>query len=214
MSAMAGTGDRKSLGYQAGLLGAFTMLAAVFLGLGNVATRDAIEQRRAEDLSASLTQVIPPDIHDNDLLDDALTVKNQSGAPVTLYRALKGPDVTAVAFEISGQGYGGPIQLILGIGADGKILGARALAHAETPGLGDKIEATRSDWIRGFEGRSLGDPPPERWAVKKDGGDFDQLTGATITPRAVVKAIKGGLELFECNREALLASVAIRRAQD
>jgi electron transport complex protein RnfG len=214
MSSVAESGYRKSVGYQAGLLGAFTMLAAVFLVMGNIATRDAIEQRRAEDLSASLGQVIPSDIHDNDLLDNALTVKDQAGAPVTLYRALHGLNVTAVALQVTGQGYGGPIQLILGIGADGKILGTRALSHTETPGLGDKIEATRDDWIFQFNGRSLGDPPPERWAVKKDGGGFDQLTGATITPRAVVKAIKGGLELFESNRDAFLASAVVRQAQD
>ena len=96
----------------------------------------------------------------------------------------------------------------------GEILGTRVLAHAETPGLGDKIEATRDDWILAFNGRSLDDPAPERWAVNKDGGSFDQFTGATITPRAVVKAVKEGLEFFQSNRDALLASAVIQQTPD
>jgi len=120
--------------------------------------------------------------------------------------------VTGVAYKIKGHGYGGEIDLILAVDCDGTILGTRVLSHSETPGLGDKIEASRTDWILGFDGRSLSNPPPERWAVKKDGGVFDQFTGATITPRGVVRAIKGGLELFRDHREALLASPAVRQA--
>ena len=213
MSTVAEPNYRKTVGYQAGLLGAFTMLAAVFLVMGNIATRDGIQKRHAEDLVTSLAQVIPSGLHDNGLLDNVLVLKDSAGASVKVYRALRGTDVTAVAFQVTGQGFGGPIQLILGIGADGKILGARVLAHSETPGLGDKIDATRSDWILAFNDRSLGDPPPERWAVKKDGGDFDQFTGATISPRAVVKSIKGGLEFFERDRDAMLASAVIQQAR-
>jgi electron transport complex protein RnfG len=180
--------------------------------VGNIATRDAIEQRHAEDLLASLSQVIPVEIHDNDLLDDPLSIADAGGETVIVYRALRGPDVTGVAFQVTGQGYGGEIRLILALGREGRILGARVLSHAETPGLGDKIEAARSDWILAFTGRSLGNPPPERWAVKKDGGDFDQFTGATITPRAVVKSVKEGLARFQANRDALLAPAVTQRA--
>jgi electron transport complex protein RnfG len=133
-----------------------------------------------------------------------------SGETLTLYRALKGEEVTGVAYPMTTQGYGGPIELILGLSANGEILGVRALAHTETPGLGDRIDVHRDEWIRGFDGLSLGKPPAERWAVKKDGGDFDQFSGATITPRAVVGAIKQGLELFRENRDALLASAVIQ----
>jgi electron transport complex protein RnfG len=199
------------VGYQAGLLGSFAMVAAAFLVAGSIATRDDIAQRRAEDLLASLGQVIPAEIHNNDLLKSPLALEDGSGNPITIYRALDGLDVTGVAFKVTGQGYAGAIDLILGVNARGEILGTRVLAHAETPGLGDKIEASRDDWILGFTGRSLGDPSPERWAVKQDGGDFDQFTGATITPRAVVRAVKDGLEFFRTHRDTLLASAVIQQ---
>jgi electron transport complex protein RnfG len=198
-------GYRERVGYQALLLGGFALAAAALLVIGDLATRDAIEQRRAEDLLASLTQVIPAALHDNDLLADSVTLDTADGE-LTVYRALQGLDVAGVAFETVGQGYAGPIRVLLGIDAAGRVLGARVLSHTETPGLGDKIEVARDDWILSFDGKSLGEPPPERWAVQKDGGDFDQFSGATITPRAVVSAVKGGLELFAVNRDALTAS--------
>jgi electron transport complex protein RnfG len=94
----------------------------------------------------------------------------------------------------------------MGVAPDGKLLGVRVVSHAETPGLGDKLELAKSDWILSFTGRSLDDPPPKGWAVKKDGGEFDQWTGATITPSAVVKAVKRGLEFFAAHRGELLAA--------
>jgi electron transport complex protein RnfG len=209
MSTVAGY--RQRAGYQAVLLGGFAMVAAALLVTGNIATRDAIEQRRAEDLLASLGQVIPAGIHDNDLLENPLALEDGSGKAITVYRALQGLDVTGVAFQVTGQGYAGDIDLILGVNARGEILGTRVLAHAETPGLGDKIETSRDDWIFGFNGLSLENPASDRWAVKKDGGSFDQFTGATITPRAVVKAVKEGLKFFQANRDTLLASAVIQK---
>ena len=214
MSTVAEPSYRKRTGYQAGLLGGFAMVAAAFLVMGNIATRDAIEERRAEDLLASLSQVIPSEIHDNDLLENPLDLEDDSGEPITVYRALQGLAVTGVAFRITGQGYAGTIELILGVNARGEILGTRVLSHAETPGLGDKIEASRDDWILGFDGLSLENHAAERWAVKKDGGSFDQFTGATITPRAVVKAVKAGLTFFRANRDSLLASAVIQKSPD
>ena len=205
---------RDRIGYQAGLLGGFSLLAAALLVMGNIATRDTIARRQAEDLLASLSQVIPPERHDNDLLAATLELTGTDGEPITVYRALEGLDVTGVAFEVVGQGYAGPIDILLGVDPAGRVLGARVLAHAETPGLGDKIEVSRNDWILAFNGRSLGDPPAERWAVKKDDGEFDQFSGATITPRAVVGAIKGGLELFGAHRDALTASAVLNEAAD
>ena len=214
MNAVAEPSYRKRTGYQAGLLGGFAMIAAALLVMGNIATRDAIEQRRAEDLLASLSQVIPDRIHDNDLLENPLVFEGASGERITVYRALQGLDVTGIAFQVTGQGYAGAIELMLGLNARGEILGTRVLSHAETPGLGDKIEASRDDWILGFDGLSLGNPAPGRWGVKKDGGDFDQFTGATITPRAVVQAVKEGLEFFRINRDTLLASAGIQETPD
>ncbi|MBK5931989.1 electron transport complex subunit RsxG [Halochromatium salexigens] len=220
--------DRDGVGYQTLLLGGFALAASALLVVGNLLTKGPISKREAEDLRASLEQVIPAERHDNDLLANPLMIPRQSASQspdsspnsnrassrhgddrITVYRALEGLDVTAVAFETVGQGYAGPIRVLLGIGADGRILGARVLAHSETPGLGDKIEISRDDWITAFDGRDLTDPPPERWAVKKDGGVFDQFSGATITPRAVVAAIKSGLETFAAQRDALTASAVI-----
>jgi electron transport complex protein RnfG len=98
--------------------------------------------------------------------------------------------------------------LLIGIDEAGKLLGVRVLQHTETPGLGDKIEVTRSDWITHFTGKSLGDPSDDKWAVKKDGGPFDQFSGATITPRAVVNTIRDGLRLFASQRDTLLKEVS------
>jgi len=104
---------------------------------------------------------------------------------------------------VAPDGYGGPIRLLVGIRKSGELAGVRVVRHSETPGLGDFIEADKGDWIEQFEGLSLGDPPREQWAVKKDGGRFDQMTGATITPRAVVKAIRNALLYFREHRQAL-----------
>ncbi len=203
---------RKRIGYQAALLGGFATLAAALLALGDISTRDAIAERHAEDVSASLSQVIPDALHDNDLIDDQITL-DDNGRPVSVYRAIKDGRVTAVAIPIEGKGYSGTIELIMGVDATGKILGVRVLSHAETPGLGDKIEEKKSDWIFGFNGLSLDNTPLKDWAVKKDGGRFDQFSGATITPRAVVKAIKEGLEFFRSHRAELLAITSDKKPE-
>ena len=141
--------------------------------------------------------------YDNDLLKDTLTLNGPNGE-VTVYRARKAGQVEALVYKVSGNGYAGAVDCIMGIDRTGKITGVRVIKHRETPGLGDKIEAAKSRWIFAFEGKYLGDPPADKWGVKKDGGVFDQFAGATITPRGVVKAVKGGLEFFEKNRAQLL----------
>ncbi len=206
MNATTWSEFRKGIGYQGLLLGVTVTMAATLLVVADRVTREPIAQRHAEDMQASLAQVIPPALHDNDLLANTLTLNGADGEPVTVYQALSDGRVTAVAFQVTGNGYSGDIDVILGLAPDGKVLGARVLAHKETPGLGDKIEVAKDDWILVFNGLSLGNPPAERWKVKKDGGDFDQFSGATITPRAVVRALRGGLEFFAANREALTAS--------
>lgn len=195
---------RKRIGYQAVLLGGFSTLATALLVAGNLATKEAILERQKEDLLDSLAQVVPDERYDNDLLAQPLEIVDEGGKPLTIYRGTVGSRVNALAWEISGQGYAGEIRLILGLDGEGKILGVRVLSHAETPGLGDKIEVAKDPWILGFNGLSLGDPPEGEWAVKKDGGRFDQFSGATITPRGVVQAIKDGLEFFHNHRTELL----------
>jgi Na+-translocating ferredoxin:NAD+ oxidoreductase subunit G len=195
---------RSTLAYQAGLLGVVATLAAALLAVGHLLTRDAIEAQQLEELRQSLSQVVPAQIHDNDLLQDTLNLAAPEGERL-VYRAFQGTQATGVAFRTSGNGYSGAIRLVMGVDAEGRVLGVRVLSHAETPGLGDKIEEKRGDWILGFTGLFLGDPPEGQWAVKKDGGRFDQFTGATITPRAVVKAVKEGLLWFRDHRDTLLA---------
>lgn len=195
---------RETVTFQAILLGASTLVAATLLSFGNLATKDEIALRLEEDLKASIAQVMPPELYENDLLKSALTVEDPTGASVLVYRATKDGVVTAVIFEVSEYGYSGEIKSILAISSVGTILGARVLAHSETPGLGDKIEVKKDDWILGFDGLSIIKPTKAGWAVRKDGGEFDQFSGATITPRAVVKSIRSGLEFFEAKKQDLL----------
>ncbi len=185
------------------LLALFALFTALVLAISDELTRGPIADRATEDLNASLIQVIPADIHDNDLAGDRIEVMDGE-TPVTVYQAKAGGAVTGAAFEQTGYGYGGAIKVLIGIDPAGELLGVRVLAHAETPGLGDKIETAKGDWIYGFEGKSLQDPAPERWKVKRDGGAFDQFSGATITPRAVVAAVKSGLDFFAAYKDEIL----------
>ncbi|MDO8704656.1 MAG: electron transport complex subunit RsxG [Sulfuricaulis sp.] len=186
------------------ILGIFCLGFAIVLAVTDRLTVKDIAARALEDRLNSLSQVIPASIHDNNLVADAIAMKNESGREITVYRATKDGKVTGVAYEIFGSGYAGEMKLMLGIDAEGKVLGVRVLAHKETPGLGDKIEVKKGDWILRFTGLSIGNPPVEKWKVKKDGGQFDQFAGATITPRGVVGAIRKGLELFAANKTQML----------
>ena len=178
------------------ILGVFCTGFGALLAFTNVFTAEPIQLRAVEDMQNSLSQVIPPSIHDNSPVKDAIVMTNDEGKEIKVYRAIKDGKVTGVAYEIVGIGYGGEVHLMLGVDTEGKVLGVRATAHHETPGLGDKIDAAKTDWITKFSGLSLGAPPVDKWKVKKDGGQFDQFSGATITPRGVVKAVRTGLEFF------------------
>lgn len=196
---------RKRIRCQAGLLGGFALLCTALLIIGNVSTHVLIERRLAEDLRGSLERVIPASLYTNNLLENPLRIADAQGRPVLIYRGIRDHQVSAVAYRILANGYAGEIELILGVDSDGRILGVRVLSHAETPGLGDRIEASKSDWILGFNGRSLENTTSRQWHVKRDGGDFDQFTGATITPRGVVRAVHEGLDFFRQHRGELLA---------
>lgn len=193
------------------ILGLFCLGFGILLALTDRITAKDIAERAMEDKINSLSQVLPAELHDNNPITDAITLKSsgkadEHGKPdehakeTTVYRAMKGGKVTGLAYEIRGSGYAGEMKLMMGLDAEGKILGVRVLAHKETPGLGDKIEVKKGDWILRFNGLSLGNPPVEKWKVKKDGGQFDQFAGATITPRGVVKAIREGLEFYAANQ--------------
>ena len=173
-------------------------------------TRDRIAANERATLLRKLHQLIPPEAHDNILLEDIITVRDKSmlgtSREVTVYRARKaGQPVALVITPVAPNGYSGTIKLLVGIRVDGTLSGVRVVAHRETPGLGDAIDETRSDWIHQFDNKSLDNPTTNRWKVRKDGGDFDQLTGATITPRAIVKAVRQTLLYYRRNQEALFA---------
>ena len=192
------------------ILGLFAVLGTELVAFSYRTTAERIEENRRAVLLRSLNQLLPSQAYDNNLLGDVTTVYAHTllgtSKPVIVYRARRGEEPVAVAFmPVAPDGYGGAIRLLVGIYADGTLAGVRVIEHKETPGLGDVIEAKRSDWILSFNGRSLTDPIPEKWKVERDGGVFDQFTGATITPRAVVKAVYNSLRFFQEQKETLFA---------
>lgn len=194
----------------AAVLAAFALASAALVALTHTLTAERIRaNQRAAEL-AKLHSILPPDAYDNDLVGDLIRVKAPdalgSDDPLPVYRARQdGQPVAAILTVVAPDGYNGPIRLLVGIRVGGAIAGVRVLEHDETPGLGDGIEASKSDWIEQFRGRGLGEPPRDDWAVRQDGGEFDALTGATITPRAVVAAIRRALAYFEANQQRLFA---------
>lgn len=187
----------------AAILGVFCLGFGFVLAYTDQITERDIAARAMEDRLSSLSQVLPPALYDNNPLKDTVSLKDQEGKEIVVYRARKEGRVTGVAYEIRGSGYAGEIKLMMGVDKTGKIIGVRVLAHKETPGLGDKIETKKTDWILRFSGLDLDNPPAGKWKVKKDGGQFDQFAGATITPRGVVRAVHQGLEFFEANKSQL-----------
>jgi electron transport complex protein RnfG len=198
---------RAQLSYQTLLLGSVVLLTSGALALASRTTAADIQAAAARDLQQSLAQVLPGQ-YDNDLLQDTILIAAPDG-DTTVYRARRAGRVEAVVFQVEGRGYAGPIVCVMGVSRGGQLLGVRVLKHKETPGLGDKIEPAKDKWIHAFAGKSLGEPAADQWAVKKDGGVFDQFAGATITPRAVVRAVKGGLELFARERPRMLGEMEV-----
>lgn len=176
------------------MLGAFALVGVVLLGIVNLKTQGRIAANEREALMNRLHEVVDEGSYDNDLLNDKIVLPGSafnSELPVTVYRARKGDVPSAAVFVTStSRGYAGTIQLVVGVRMDGSVGGVRVVRHNETPGLGDKMEIRKTSWIRGFNDTSLDQPPLSQWAVKKDGGYFDQFTGATITPRAIVQAVR------------------------
>lgn len=203
------TAARRSM-RAAAILALVAAFAFGLVALVHEATRDQIAAAERVRSLARFDAVLGGTHYDNDLLADVVAVHDAellgTTAAVTIYRARRQGRIVAIVLAPTAPGgYSGPIHLLVGIARDGRVLGVRVTEHRETPGLGDAIETRRSPWILGFDGRSLQDPPAGHWRVRKDGGEFDQFTGATITPRAVVAAVAGALLYFERHREALLA---------
>ncbi len=176
-------------------------------------TRDRIAANEQAFLEQSLEPALAGTFFEGSVTESMLVIPAPHELPgnedVIVYRVYAEDAPVAALFAVTARdGYAGPIRILLGIGYDGTVTGVRILEHRETPGLGDKIESSRSDWVFQFDGRSLGDPPADGWAIRRDGGQFDQLSGASVTPRAVLGAIQTTLIYFEANREEIFSAPA------
>ncbi len=194
-------------------LGLFALVTAGAIAVAQVTTADRIEHNIRMAQARALNEIVPAGSYDNDILNDTIRVDKrfnqqllgplQAGDKIYLARTA-GKVNTVILPVVAPDGYTTAIKLLVGIHADGTLAGVRVTEHRETPGLGDKIDLKKSDWILAFSGKKLDDLGEEAWAVKKDGGVFDQFTGATITPRAVVKAVKLAQKFFYHHKDELL----------
>ncbi|HMV00145.1 MAG TPA: electron transport complex subunit RsxG [Rhodocyclaceae bacterium] len=190
----------------------FTAILAGAYGL----TASTIRESAAEEKMRSIREVLPSSLYDNDLLADSVELPPTSELgledPSSLYRARLGGKPSAVVFEaVAPDGYSGRIRLLVAVQADGRLAGVRVTQHKETPGLGDYIDPRKDKnkerpWITQFNGLSFVSLPEREWRGKKDGGHFDSNAGATVTPRAVVKAVKKAVLFVDANRDRLFAS--------
>ncbi len=198
-----------SIGLGGTVLALFAAITSLAIGWTYLGTQAQIELavRRAE--ARQLMEIFPADTHDNELVDDTFVL--DAGTPLLGlrqnrqgYRVRQGERVIGVILPATARdGYSGDIRALVGVRSDGSIAGVRVVAHKETPGLGDKVDLRKSRWILGFNDRSLQNPAIIDWTVSKDGGAFDQFTGATVTPRAVVVATRRALEYAEAHNAFL-----------
>lgn len=206
---MLGQSISQSISKNSLVLTVFALVTAGALALTNIGTQDRIANAERAAQQSALFEIIPPDIHDNDLLNDTIDVPQTALATLGLtsgkiHRARHNGEISALIVPaMAHDGYSGDISMIVGVNRDGTVAGVRILLHKETPGLGDKIELKKNQWILDFNGKSLQIPVIEEWKVKKDGGLFDQFAGATITPRAVVGQVKLVLEFVAAHQQAL-----------
>ncbi len=192
------------------------VVAAVCATLVTV-TWQITEKRIATNKTAWLERSLEPALtglfFDSGVTESMITIEPPHELPgnevAVIYRIYADKEAVAALFVVSARdGYAGPIRLLIGITMDGQVTGVRVLEHRETPGLGDRVEMSKSDWVLQFDERSLRDPNPKGWAIREDGGEFDQLSGASVTPRAIVKAIKSTLQYFDANQGAIFATPA------
>lgn len=190
------------------LLWLFSVIGTSLVAFTHQSTLERVADNEKKFLLRNLHAILPHEKMDNDLTQDTLKIPASTllgtDQPSIVYRGRKNNKPVAVVFNsIAPGGYSGNIYLLIAVYENGTLAGVRAVKHNETPGLGDAIEARKSDWILGFDGKSLLKPVIDLWKVKRDGGQFDQITGATITPRAIVKAVKNTLVYYANNREDL-----------
>lgn len=195
------------------ILGSFAMIGAGLVGMTYEGTKERIAANEREFLLRTLNEMVPADAYDNDIFNDTIQVQSKellgSKGPLTIYRARKNNEPVAAIISVDApDGYNGTIKLLVAVDLGGQIGGVRVLSHKETPGLGDSIDTDHSNWINSFYGHSLNAPDEQGWRVKKDGGIFDQFTGATITPRAVVKAVHNALKYYDAHKNDIFASMS------
>lgn len=200
-------------------IGFFAVICAAIIAVTQVVTRERIIQNEQEQKARVLYEIIPRNLIDKSpteselLLPDAgqlghLKDTDKAGVPVIGYQVQQeGKPKGVILPVISHEGYNGNIYMMVGIWSDGKIAGVRVLSHKETPGLGDKVELKKSDWVLSFNGKSKKGKQDPYWAVKKDGGGFDQFTGATVTPRTIVNSVSSTLDYFAEHKESLLLEI-------
>ncbi len=191
----------------------FTITATAMVAFISAATKERVAKREQQILTEKLHKLISPDMHDNALDRDVIAITNPllgSNKPQFIYRARKQTQpVATILHSIAPHGYSGNIDLLVAIHYDGTLAGVRVTHHKETPGLGDPIEENKSRWIFQFDNKSLLNPNVENWRVKKDRGQFDQITSATITSRAVTKAVYNTLQFYQQQREMIFQTPAI-----
>lgn len=202
----------------AGILTAFAVVGTALLAATYLVTRPIIAETEKQAKLALIGQILPATLYDNDLLKDSalLPPAKELGntEPTPVYRAVKeGKPSAAVLEVIAPDGYSGKIRMIVAIKADGEVSGVRVVTHNETPGLGDYIEIVKNSWIRIFEGKSLSKYANQDWKVKKDGGKFEHMAGATVTPRAVVKAVHRSVTYFAANQDRIFSLPAQTQEQ-
>lgn len=211
----------KSISKNSLLLAAFALVTAGTLALTNLGTKERIANAERAAQQRALFEIIPPQNHDNDLLNETLAIPESARTTLGLQKEVRQIHLARQAGAISAiivpaiarDGYSGDIELIVGVNRDGSVAGVRVLKHKETPGLGDKIDLKKHQWILSFDGKNLSFPVIEDWKVKKDGGVFDQFAGATITPRALVSQVKRVLEFVAANQQILFESAPLDTAQ-
>lgn len=189
MATMVQSISRSAIG-----LGLFAVITGGTIALTQAVTKERIAEQMARAEAAALFEIIPENDHNNDMLNDTISLPDaavlNSGARPNAWVARQQGDLVGFIIPVTAtDGYSGDINLLVGTNPSGELLGVRVTGHHETPGLGDRIETKKSDWVYQFNGRSLANTADKQWNVKKNGGEFDQFTGATITPRAVVKAV-------------------------
>jgi electron transport complex protein RnfG len=197
--------------WQSGVtLAAIAAVCAALIALTWQLTVERIEANKTAWLERSLEPALAGVFFDSEVTESVLIIPPPHQLPgkeaAIVYRVYAADVPVAALFVVTARdGYAGPIRLLIGVGMDGTVTGVRVLEHRETPGLGDRIDNTKSDWVLQFDGHSLRAPSIDGWAIRDDGGEFDQLTGASVTPRAIIKAIRDTLLYFEANSEALFA---------